>query len=94
METFLEVLACAKDLPLTEQRELVRLLKENIKYLEKVEYVETAGFCIGDKVTFDLHPKNDVTIVIKSFSRDGMGIQGFDASGTFYIVSASQCRKA
>jgi hypothetical protein len=93
MEPIFELLAQARDLSLPEQRELNRLLSENIQAVEEIEYVRTTGFKIGDAVTFFLRPRNEVTITIDSFSRDGMGIRGTDANGAQFIVSTIRCSK-
>lgn len=92
MDTLFEVIACAKDLTLAEQRELVQLLSENIQHLEETEGTAPGVFQLGDKVKFDIFATNEVTITIESFSSDGKGIQGRDAQGTLFIVLTAKCR--
>jgi hypothetical protein len=87
------VLAEARDLSLADQRELQKLLAENITALERIESVRATGFEVGDTVQFSLRPTNEVQITITSFSRDGMGIQGTTPDGTTFIISADRCRK-
>lgn len=93
VESFFEVLAAARYLTLREQRELCRLLSENIRYLEQLEYTKLVKLLkVGDFAAFDRVIANEVVIKVIHLSEDKTYVQGVAQDGATYIIAVNRCR--
>lgn len=98
-QTIYEILGQARLLTLNEQRELNRLLCDNMKRVSRIESIKVANqFNIGDTVVFDAGRKGIIKCMINGFSRDGAKIKGTQIGGLRpgcqWTATANLCKKA